>query len=87
MNYSSETIENLVVEVIRYLQNWGLWNRTKVLACGNSYTSDDDWEGQDEFRGLSDVLIENGVNPKDYLEYYDIIEDCTLCNNENACNA
>ena len=75
MNYSSDTIENLVVEVIRYLQDWGLWNRTKVLACGNSYKSDDDWEGQDEFRGLSYVLIEKGVNPKDYLEYYDVIED------------
>ena len=75
MNYSSDTVENLVVEVIRYLQDWGLWNLTNVLACGNSYTSDDDWAGQDEFRGLSYVLVESGVNPKDYLEYYDVIED------------
>ena len=75
MTHSSEEIENLVVEVIRYLQDWGLWNLTKVLACGNSYTSDDDWEGQDKFRGLFNVLVENGVNAQDYLTYYDEIGD------------
>ena len=75
MNYSSDTIENLVVEVIHYLQDWGLWNLTMVLACGNSYTSDDNRAGQDEFRGLLYVLVEKGVNPKDYFEYYDAIED------------
>ena len=74
MEYSTELIEDLTVEIIRYLQDWGLWDRTIILACGNSYSSDDHWENPDEFRGLSSVVIKNGVDPYEYFDYYDDTE-------------
>lgn len=59
-------IEEMVVEMIRFLKKWGLWQNTMILACGNSYT-DSGNEG-DEFLGLTHVVKQENVDPDEYID-------------------
>ena len=67
MDNKKDRVEELVVEMIRFLQKWGLWEHTRIFASGNSYDSDDDWNGE-EYKGIPLVSFKKGVNPADYVK-------------------
>ncbi len=56
-------IREMVVEMIEYLDKWGLWYEMMILACGNSY-------------GPGDPLydVEPDVNPDDYIGLVEVDE-------------
>ncbi len=61
------SMDDMAVEMIRFLQKWGLWERTRIFACKKSYDSDDDRNG-DEYKGIPFVQVKENVNPADHVK-------------------
>ena len=55
----------LVSDLIRFLQKWGLWQDTTILANGNRYSYSA--EKTSIYEGLNYVEFEENVNPEDYM--------------------
>ncbi len=55
----------MVLEMIRFLQKWGLWQETMILADGNAYKSSRD--KRKCFQGIPYVKVEEKVDPDEYL--------------------
>lgn len=66
MSDHKRNIEEMVMDMIRFLKKWGMWKHTRIFAEGNAYDSDDDREGY-EYNGLSSVKFEKDVDPAKYV--------------------
>ena len=56
--------QSLVPDLIRFLQKWGLWHDTMVLANGNRYSYSA--ERTSVYEDLNYTEVEHNVNPEDY---------------------
>ena len=70
---SSKT-QSLVSDLIRYLQKWGLWEDTTILANGNRYSYSS--ERTCCYGSLNYVEFEENVNPEDYTRGITEERDC-----------
>ncbi len=68
---NNSSIEEMVKEMIHFLKTWGLWENTRIFACGNAYDSrkyeleyKEEW-GKD---GFQEVYIAENIDPNEYLE-------------------
>ena len=60
---SSKT-QSLVSDLIRFLQKWGLWEDTTILANGNRYSYSA--ERTSVYEDLNYTEVEHNVNPEDH---------------------
>jgi len=60
-------MEDLIYNIICFCKKWGMWKDTLILADGKKYSACYPGELISEFRGLSDVLIED-AQEDDYWE-------------------
>lgn len=70
---SSKT-QSLVSDLIRFLQKWGLWEDTTILANGNRYSYSS--ERTCCYGSLNYVEFEENVNPEDYTRGITEERDC-----------
>ena len=70
---SSKT-QSLVSDLIRFLQKWGLWEDTTILANGNRYSYSA--ERTCCYGSLNYVEFEENVNPEDYTRGITEERDC-----------
>lgn len=79
--------ENMVIEIIKFLQKWGLWEGTLIFSDGNMYAYSDD--KADTYNGIPYVKFEKNVdstkytseNGKDYSNpehLFDMVFDSSL---------
>ena len=66
--------QSLVPDLIRFLQKWGLWHDTMVLANGNRYSYSA--ERTCCYGSLNYVEFEENVNPEDYTRGITEERDC-----------
>ena len=66
--------QSLVSDLIRFLQKWGLWHDTMVLANGNRYSYSA--ERTCCYGSLNYVEFEENVNPEDYTRGITEERDC-----------
>lgn len=59
-------LEQLVEDMIRFLQKWGLWRDVGIFTMGNGYFYSED--SDKSFRGLSHVEVVRGVDPERRME-------------------
>ena len=59
-------LEQLTEEMIRFLQNWGLWEDASILTLGKRYAYAK--EGAEEYRGLKHVMVTEGVDPEEVMQ-------------------
>ena len=64
----------LVSDLIRFLQKWGLWHDTMVLANGNRYSYSA--ERTSVYENLNYTEVEHNVNPEDYMRGITEERDC-----------
>ncbi|MCR5214822.1 MAG: hypothetical protein K6E10_10445 [Eubacterium sp.] len=69
-----EKMEELVMELIRFLQKWGLWKDTTILVKGNRYAYVDD--ANKVYVGLPCVEFEENIKPEDYTKGITEERDC-----------
>ena len=65
------SIEEMVKEMIHFLKTWGLWENTRIFACGNAYDSEErglDYAKCREMEGFTKVYIAENINPNEYVE-------------------
>ena len=63
---SDEEIKDMLIEMITFLKEWGLWQNTMILALGNAYeTSDNE---RDKYEGMPYVKVRENVDPDDYID-------------------
>ena len=55
----------MVLDMIRFLQKWGLWQETMILADGNAYKSSRN--NEDCFQGIPYVKVKEKVDPDEYI--------------------
>lgn len=72
--YSKQKLENLVMEIISFLQKWGLWQETTIFANGNRYAHT--YEKEKKYKGLSFVEFVTDVNPETYTRGITASCDC-----------
>ena len=58
-------MNTLAIEVIRFLQKWGLWEGTSIFTNGNrfAYTGDH----QKDYKGICNVDFSKDIDPEEYL--------------------
>ena len=66
--------QSLVPDLIRFLQKWGLWHDTMVLANGNRYSYSA--ERTSVYEDLNYTEVEHNVNPEDYMRGITEERDC-----------
>ena len=66
--------QSLVSDLIRFLQKWGLWHDTMVLANGNRYSYSA--ERTSVYEDLNYTEVEHNVNPEDYMRGITEERDC-----------
>ncbi len=61
----NKQLDTLAMEVIRFLQKWGLWEGTSIFTNGNrfAYTGDH----QKNYKGICNVDFSKDINPEEYL--------------------
>lgn len=57
-------LEELALEIINFLQKWGMWKDTIILTNGNKYSKID--EKNSTYSNLSFVKFERNVDPEEY---------------------
>ena len=67
-------IQLLVSDLISFLQKWGLWRDTTVLANGNRYSYSA--ETTSIYGGINYVEFEESINPEDYTTGITDETDC-----------
>ena len=67
-------IQLLVSDLISFLQKWGLWRDTTVLANGNRYSYSA--EKTSIYGGMNYVEFEESINPEDYTTGITDETDC-----------
>ena len=70
--FQNASMEDMVATMIRFLMKWGLWQNTKILACGNSYTTSD--RSSDLFMGIPYVEIQQHVALEEFVDT-DMLDD------------
>ena len=65
--------EKLVLELIRFLQKWGLWEGTTILANGNRYAYSAE---AGAYHGFEHVEYEENVQPEEYTTGITEERDC-----------
>ncbi len=67
------SIEEMIPEMICFLQKWGLWRCVNIFACGNVYSCVNFFPHGEEFRGwgLSNVKIQRNIDPNEYVSFPD----------------
>ncbi len=71
-------MEILAKEVIRFLQEWGLWEGTGILTNGMRFEYTDDH--QKNYKGICNVEFIKNVDPKDYMTGLIASADPEECN-------
>ncbi len=71
-SFQDSKMEEMVAMMIRFLMKWGLWQNTKILACGNSYTTSD--RSTDRFMDIPGVNVQKNVALEDYVDV-EMLED------------
>lgn len=66
--------QSLVSDLILFLQKWGLWSDTTILANGNRYSYSA--ESASIYRGFDQVEFEENVKPEDYTSGITEERDC-----------
>ena len=59
-----QDIEELVLEVIKFLQKWGLWVDVSIFAKGNRYSHT--YKKEQSYKGMACVECAAGINPEDF---------------------
>ena len=59
-----ENPEAMVMEMIRFLQDWGLWDYVRIFAGGKLYTDD----LGSSYQGTAGVYCEEDVDPEEYMK-------------------
>ena len=59
-----QDIEELVLEVIKFLQKWGLWVDVSIFAKGNRYSHT--YKKDQSYKGMACVECAAGINPEDF---------------------
>ena len=65
------SIETMVKDMIIFLKTWGLWENTRIFACGNAYDSrkyELDYTKCWEMEGFTKVYIAENIDPNEYVE-------------------
>lgn len=57
-------LDELALEIINFLQKWGMWKDTIILTSGNMYSQVD--EKKSTYSGIPFVNFERNVDPEEY---------------------
>ena len=66
MDDTNKNHENFALDVIRFLQKWGLWRDVCIYTGGKAYRYDDD--SSSSYKTIPNVKYEEGVDPEDYMK-------------------
>ena len=58
-------MDTLAMEVIRFLQEWGLWEGTSIFTNGNRFTFTGDH--QKNYKGICNVDFSKDIDPGEYM--------------------
>ena len=61
----NKQMETLAMEVMRFLQKWGLWEGTSIFTNGNRFTYTCDH--QKGYKGIYNVDFSKDIDPEEYL--------------------
>ena len=72
-------MEKMVIELITFLQKWGLWRDVTILTDGKMYSPSRDKE--DVFYDLTNVKVSTCENPDDYDAMAEVMWASSLSHN------
>lgn len=61
---NNKELNQLALEVISFLKEWGLWRDSMILTAGNKYSYSSHKE--DKYEGMTNVSLEEKVDPETY---------------------
>ena len=62
---NDKQLDTLAMEVIRFLQKWGLWEGTSIFTNGNRFTYTGNH--QKNYKGICNVDFSKDIDPEEYL--------------------
>lgn len=68
LSNSKQNFETLALEVIRFLQKWGMWSDVRIFVNGNMYKAVD--KKENVYKGLPYVEFTENINPDNYTTGY-----------------
>lgn len=63
-NLTEKELDDLAMEVISFLKEWGLWRDVTILTNGNRYSYSHDKNV--EYKGISNVVFEKNIDFEEY---------------------
>ena len=66
MKKKNEQMEKMTLEMIKFLQKWGLWRDVSIFANGNRYSYSSDKEKK--YKGIPNVSFEPDVDPEETMK-------------------
>lgn len=84
MDDTNKNLENLALDVIRFLQKWGLWRDVCIYTGGKAYRYDED--SSSSYKTIPNVKYEEGVDPEDYMKGFTPSDCEDYCSWESLAN-
>ena len=69
---TNHNLEELALEIIIFLQKWGLWKDTSIFTKGNKYA----YDKNKTYKDIQNVEFTANVNTEDYTKGLTNIMDC-----------